>query len=48
MDWVVKRTRSTNFFQIAKNFSRSITKPLKLDQKITTERAPEPDVAAAF
>lgn len=48
MDWVAERTGSTDFFQIAKNFSRSTTKPLKLDQKITAERAPEPDIATAF
>ena len=43
VDWVAERTGSSEFSHIARTFSRATTRPLKLDQKINPERAPEPD-----
>lgn len=48
VDWVAERTGSAEFAQIARNFSRSTTKPLKMDEKINADRVPEPDMATAF
>jgi hypothetical protein len=48
IDWVAERTGSTEFAQVAMNFRRSTTKLLKLDHKLSTKRAPEPDRETAF
>jgi hypothetical protein len=42
------KTGVSDFVEVAKTFSRDIARPLKLEQKISTERAPEPDQETAW
>jgi hypothetical protein len=48
IDWVSEKSGSTDFVGIAKTFSHETTRPLKLDRKINSQRAPEPDPEAAW
>ncbi|KAH8812891.1 fungal-specific transcription factor domain-containing protein [Xylogone sp. PMI_703] len=48
IDWVIERTGSSEFTSIAREFSQATTKELKLDKRISPERAPEPDRQAAW
>ncbi|PVH76694.1 hypothetical protein DL98DRAFT_464707 [Cadophora sp. DSE1049] len=48
IDWVTEKSGSADFVGIAKAFSRDTTRPLKLDGKINSERASEPDPVTAW
>ena len=48
IDWVGERTSVESFGDIARTFSRDITRALKLESKLSPERVPEPDPKTAW